>query len=71
MKKLYNIFLYPHQNNGGRNVGVSSELDILSKPAVCGVRDNAGEMYVCYQQSCMKPIYLYQLQVGDSGGKMC
>ena len=28
-------------------------------------------MYVCYQQSCMKPIYTYPLEFDDSKGEMC
>ena len=44
---------------------------VLSKPAVCQIKDTASELNVCYQQSCMKPIYLYPLEFDDSGGKMC
>ena len=70
-KKLYESVVETHQSNGSRNAVVSSELDILSKPAVCGVINNDGQLYVCYQQSCMKPIYLYPLEFDDSEGNIC
>lgn len=60
--------MYTDKNNGGRNAGVSLELDILSKPEVCVI---AGELYACYQWSCMKAINLYPLEFDDSGGKKC
>lgn len=58
--------MYTDKNNGGRNAGVSLELDILSKPEVCVI---AGELYACYQWSCIKTINLYPLEFDNSGGK--
>ena len=62
--------MYTNKNNSGRNAGVSFELDILSKPEVCGIIDDACELYACYQWSCMKTINLYPLEFDDFGEKM-